>query len=59
MQFDYRITAIVIGSFVLGLGVVSVLHAQTKPHGLCVCRNRCERCRTVTQRIFCPRRRLI
>jgi hypothetical protein len=31
MRFDYRITAIVIGSFVLGLGVASVLHAQTKP----------------------------
>ena len=31
MRFDYRITAIVIGSFVLGLGAASVLHAQTKP----------------------------
>jgi len=31
MRFDHRIVAIVIGSFVLGLGAASVLHAQTKP----------------------------
>jgi uncharacterized protein (DUF1330 family) len=31
MRFNYRIVAVVIGSFALGLGVASVLHAQTKP----------------------------
>ncbi len=31
MRVDYRIVAIVIGSFALGLGVAGVLHAQTKP----------------------------
>ena len=31
MRFDHRIAAIVTGSFVLGLGVAGVLHAQTKP----------------------------
>jgi uncharacterized protein (DUF1330 family) len=31
MRFNYRMVAVVIGSFALGLGVASVLHAQTKP----------------------------
>ena len=31
MKSNYKIAATVIGSFVLGLGVASVLHAQTKP----------------------------
>jgi uncharacterized protein (DUF1330 family) len=31
MRFNYRIVAVVIGSFASGLGVASVLHAQTKP----------------------------
>ncbi len=31
MKTNYKIAAAVIGSFVLGLGVASVLHAQAKP----------------------------
>jgi uncharacterized protein (DUF1330 family) len=31
MRSNYRIVAIVIGSFASGLGIASVLHAQTKP----------------------------
>jgi uncharacterized protein (DUF1330 family) len=31
MRSDYRIVAVVIGSFASGLGVASVLHAQTRP----------------------------
>ena|ERR1700728_5496739 len=31
MKSNYKITAAVIGSFVLGLGAATVLHAQAKP----------------------------
>jgi hypothetical protein len=31
MKSNYKIAAAVIGSFVLGLGAASVLHAQAKP----------------------------
>jgi len=31
MKSNYKITAAVIGSFVLGLGAASILHAQAKP----------------------------
>jgi uncharacterized protein (DUF1330 family) len=31
MRLNYRIAAAVVGSFAFGLGVASVLHAQTKP----------------------------
>ena len=31
MQSNYKIAAAVIGSFVLGIGAASVLHAQAKP----------------------------
>ena len=33
MKSNYKIAAAVIGSFVLGLGAASVLHAQAKPPG--------------------------
>jgi uncharacterized protein (DUF1330 family) len=33
MKSNYKIGAAVIGSFVLGVGAASVLHAQTKPLG--------------------------
>ena len=33
MKSNYKIAAAVIGSFVLGVGAASVLHAQTKPLG--------------------------
>jgi uncharacterized protein (DUF1330 family) len=33
MNSNYKIGAAVIGSFVLGVGAASVLHAQTKPSG--------------------------
>jgi uncharacterized protein (DUF1330 family) len=33
MKSSYKIGAAVIGSFVLGVGAASVLHAQTKPSG--------------------------
>jgi len=33
MKSNYKIAAAVVGSFVLGVGVASVLHAQTKPPG--------------------------
>ena len=33
MKYNYKIGAAVIGSFVLGVGAASVLHAQTKPPG--------------------------
>ncbi len=33
MKFNYKIGAAVIGSFVLGVGAASVLHAQAKPPG--------------------------
>jgi uncharacterized protein (DUF1330 family) len=33
MKSNYKIGAAVIGSFVLGVGAASVLHAQTKPPG--------------------------
>ena len=33
MKSNYKIGAAVIGSFVLGVGAASVLHAQAKPPG--------------------------
>ena len=33
MKFNYKIGTAVIGSFVLGVGAASVLHAQAKPPG--------------------------
>ncbi|HEY2531304.1 MAG TPA: DUF1330 domain-containing protein [Xanthobacteraceae bacterium] len=33
MKSNYKVAAAVIGSFVLGVGAASVLHAQTKPLG--------------------------
>jgi hypothetical protein len=33
MKSNYKIGAVVIGSFVLGVGAASVLHAQAKPPG--------------------------
>ena len=54
MKFNYKIEVAVIGSFVLGVGAASVLHAQANPPGYTWPKSM-SKIRTATPKDFLPK----